>query len=347
MRGHYTIGVAGHVDHGKTALTKALTGINTDRMREEKQKGFSIVPGIAPMPLPSGAQVALVDLPGHSDYLKNTVCGLAGIDMAILVVAADEGVMPQTKEHLNILKFYDIKRGVVVLSKTDLIDGDILELAGLEIRELIQESGFSDWPVIFFSARTKAGLEKIRTCSDAEIGHIKARTRQAPFRLWIDQARIITGFGTVVSGTILSGVINQNDTVQIVPDGREARVRFLETHGNRLESAVAGQRAGINLPRIPLEIVKKGTILATPDTLRTTPFINAELRLLENAPSAVQNRTRVRLYIGTAVFNSLIVMMDREPLPPGQAGLVQFRPATPIACLPDDRFVVSLRNGSV
>ena len=150
MRGHYTIGVAGHVDHGKTALTKALTGINTDRMREEKQKGFSIVPGIAPMPLPSGAQVALVDLPGHSDYLKNTVCGLAGIDMAILVVAADEGVMPQTKEHLNILKFYDIKRGVVVLSKTDLIDGDILELAGLEIRELIQESGFSDWPVIFF-----------------------------------------------------------------------------------------------------------------------------------------------------------------------------------------------------
>ncbi|MDY6904855.1 MAG: selenocysteine-specific translation elongation factor [Thermodesulfobacteriota bacterium] len=344
MTRHYTIGVAGHVDHGKTALTKTITGINTDRMQEEKQKGLSMVAGIAPLSLPSGAQAALVDLPGHSDYLKNTVSGLAGIDMTLLVVAADEGVMPQTREHLNILQFYGIKHGVVVLSKADLVDEEILELADLEIKDLIKASGFPDWPVLPFSARTKTGLQAVITCVDEEIRHLKTRTRQAPFRLWIDQARIIAGFGTVVSGTVLSGAVSQNDTVQVLPDGRKARARFLETHGEGVPAVEAGQRAGMNLPRIPLDVVKKGAVLVTPDTLRPAVFLNADLRLLKNAPLAIRNRMRVRLYVGTGVFNALLVIMDSDTLSPGQAGLVQFRPATPIACMPDDRFVISFLN---
>lgn len=347
MTSYYTIGVAGHVDHGKTALTRALTGINTDRMREEQRKGLSIVPGIAPLTLPSGVKTALVDLPGHSDYLKNTICGLAGIDMAILVVSADEGVMPQTREHLNILKFYGIKRGVIVLSKTDIVEGDILELADLEIRELMEESGFSQWPVLPFSALTKTGLKEVVSCIDGITGHLKSRCRQVPFRLWVDQARMITGFGTVISGTILAGVVNQNDTVQLFPDGRKVRVRFLETHGEKVETLAAGQRAGINLPRVPLGLVKKGSVLATPDTLSPTAFINAELHLLENLSAALRDRTRVRLYIGTASFNCLAVLMDAAPLSSGQTGLVQFRPSRPIPCMPGDRFVVAILNKNV
>ncbi|MBW2616230.1 MAG: selenocysteine-specific translation elongation factor [Deltaproteobacteria bacterium] len=339
-----TAGIAGHVDHGKTALVRCLTGIDTDRLQEEKRRGLSIESGIAPLELSSGKRIALVDVPGHTDFLKNTIRGLSSVDMAILIVAADDGVMPQTLEHIQILDFFGAKGGFIVLSKADLVDEETRELAEIEIRELIEGTFFEGKPVIPFSAIDRRGLDDIRINIEKAVEKIPDKDIKSPFRLWIDQVKTFAGFGTVASGTILSGILRQDDPLHLLPSGIETRARSLETHHEKGSKAYAGQRAGINLHRVPLKEIKRGMVLAEPGTVNPTYLLNVDLQVLKRAKKPVKNRQRVKLYLGTSVTNTLVVIMEKEQLEPGEKGLVQFRLMKPVAALPGDAFVICLLN---
>jgi selenocysteine-specific elongation factor len=339
-----TVGVAGHVDHGKTSLVRCLTGIDTDRLKEEKLRGLSIEPSVAPLQLPSGRRVALVDVPGHSDFLKNTIRGLSSVDMAILVVAADDGVMPQTRDHLEVLNFLQAKGGCIVLSKADVVDHETLELAEMEIEGIVAGSFLEGKPVLPFSATDGRGLDQILLAVENETNRIDSKAVHAPFRLWIDQVRSLPGFGTVVSGTILSGSIRRDDTIELLPSGKQAKVRFIEVHHERVEQAVAGQRVGLNLNSIALDEVNIGTVLAQPGILSPGKLLNAEISLLLTARRPVLNRQRVKLYLGTSCTTALLVMMQNELLSPGETGLAQIRLQEPLAVLPRDTFVISPMN---
>jgi len=339
-----TVGVAGHVDHGKTSLVRYLTGIDTDRLKEEKRRGLSIEPSVAPLQLPSGSQIALVDVPGHSDFLKNTIRGLSSVDTAILVVAADDGVMPQTKDHLEVLKFLKAKGGFIVLSKADVVDLETLELAEMEIREIVEGSFLEGRPVIPFSAMDGRGLHEILLAMESEAERVAGKALQDPFRLWIDQVRSFPGFGTVASGTVLSGSIMRDDIVGLLPSGKQVKVRFIEVHHQRVEQAVAGQRVGINLHGISFQEVSLGTVLASPGVLSPACLLNTELSLLPTARRPILNRQRVKLYLGTYCATALLVMMENERLHPGETALVQLRLQEPLAVLPRDPFVISPMN---
>ncbi len=341
MKGHITAGVAGHVDHGKTSLVRCLTGVDTDRLKEEKRRGLTIEPGIAPCPLPSGAAVSLVDVPGHGDFLKNTIRGLCSVDMAVLVVAADDGVMPQTLDHLEILKFMGAQSGIVVLSKADLVDDETLEMAELEVRELLEGTFLHGKPVIGFSAVDQRGLHKILSAIETSAGDVCGRNADMPFRLWIDQVRSFAGFGTVASGTIVSGVLSREDAIEILPLKKQTKARFIEVHHKRVDRALPGQRAGINLHRISMEEAAVGMVLASPASLDVRYVFNAELSVLSNAPGAVQDRRRIKVYTGTCAVTAHVVLMDKRQVRPGETGLVQFRLLDPLALRPGDRFVIS------
>jgi len=341
---YITVGIAGHVDHGKTSLVRCLTGIDTDRWGEEKRRGLSIESGIATLELSSGINIALVDVPGHSDYLKNTIRGLSSVDMAILIVAADDGVMPQTFEHISLLNFFRVKDGFVVLSKADLVDDETLELARFEINETVQGTFLEGKPIIPFSALDRRGVDEILLTVAMEEKRVEGKSFQKPFRLWIDQVRSFPGFGNVVSGTVLSGTIRQDETVQLLPSGKEVRARFLEVHHQKVSQAVAGQRVGINLPKVSLEDVRRGMLLAELNTIIPSCILNTELSLPRNSPGMVKNRQRVKLYLGTSATNALVITMDRESLSSGGKGLVQFRLENPVAAVPKDPFVICSLN---
>ncbi|AOY58284.1 selenocysteine-specific translation elongation factor [Desulfococcus multivorans] len=344
MSTHITIGVAGHVDHGKTALVRCLTGVETDRMKAEKERGLSIESGVAPLILSGGARAALIDVPGHTDFLKHTIRGLCAVDLAVLVVAADDGVMPQTIEHLNILSSLGTAGGLVVISKNDLVDAETIELARMEVKELIQGSFLEGKPVVPFSARTEAGKDAVLAALEAE--HSLARGKRAadPFRLWIDQVRQFPGLGTVVSGTVLGGELTKNDAVDLLPQGVRTRAKSLEIHGEQALLASAGERVGVNLHRVPFSEVRRGMLLARPDTLTSAAFLNVELRMLPPHTEPLVNRQIVKIYLGTAAVAAMIVTMETAVLGPGEHGLVQCRLSSPLPAMPGDRFVVSPMN---
>jgi len=344
MNKYVTIGIAGHVDHGKTSLVRILTGIETDRLEEEKRRGLSIESGVAPFLSTGGLSIALVDVPGHTDFLKNTIRGLSCVDMAILVVAADDGVMPQTREHLEILDLFGAKTGFVALSKADMVDMETLELAELEIKEVVRGTVFQGKPVIPFSALDQRGLEDIRSAIEAEAAHLESKSLEESFRLWIDQVSGVAGFGTVVTGTILSGTLSQDDSLVLLPTETETRVRSLETHHKLTEKVYAGQRVGINLHKVPLDQVSRGMLLAAPGLLDPSFLLNVDLKVLETAKAPIRNRQRVKLYLGTSVTNTLVVLMERESLQPGEQGLAQFRLMKAVAALPRDPFVICPLN---
>ncbi|MBU1902662.1 MAG: selenocysteine-specific translation elongation factor, partial [Proteobacteria bacterium] len=339
-----TVGIAGHVDHGKTSLVKAMTGIDTDRLQEEKRRGLSIESGIAPMGLSSGESVALVDVPGHTDFLKNTIRGLSGVDAAVLVVAADDGVMPQTREHIEILRFFGAETGFVVLNKADLVDEETLDLAELEVRELLEGSFLENSPIIPFSAVDRRGLDEIRTEIECLVEASPGKDVQAPFRLWIDQVKSFSGFGTVVSGTVASGKLVVNNPVQILPSGIETRARSLESHHHKINQVAAGQRAGVNLHKISANEVSRGMVLAEPGFITPGYILNVDIQALGSAKSSIKNRQRVKLYLGTSVTNALVVLMDKENLAPGEEGLAQLRLMKPVVAIPGDPFVICPLN---
>jgi selenocysteine-specific elongation factor len=344
MNTAFTIGVAGHVDHGKTTLVRALTGIDTDRKAEEKARGLSIESGVAELKLPSGRRVALIDVPGHTDYLKNTIRGLNSVDMALLVVAADDGVMPQTREHMEILKFFKAASGLVILSKVDLVDEETTDLAELELNDLLSGTFLDHRPIIKFSHQRPERCTEIINGIDAALSHLPAKKPDRPFRMWIDQVKSIRGHGTVVSGTVAAGRLDCNDDIELLPAGIKTRARSLESHACAVTRTAAGQRVGINLARIALDDVRRGMSLGAAGTIHPVYLLNAQIAVLAKAKRGIKNRQRVKLFLGTSITHAMLVLMERDRLEPGETGLVQIRLMQPVAALPRDAFVISPLN---
>jgi selenocysteine-specific elongation factor len=334
------LGTAGHIDHGKTSLIKALTGIDTDRLKEEKERGITIELGFAHFTLPSGQVLGIVDVPGHEKFVKNMVAGATGIDIVALVIAADEGVMPQTREHLEICQLLKIRRGLVVLTKIDMVDGDWLELVREDVSEYLSETFLTDAPVVEVSAVTGQGLQELTDALDEMAKEIPERDAGHIFRLPVDRVFTMKGFGTVITGTSVSGKIRTADEVTIYPQGINSRVRGLQVHNKEVEEVHAGLRTAVNLQGIEKAIIQRGDVLATKDGLRPTYMVDVNLDLLASSPRKLKNRARVRFHSGTNEIIARAVLLDRDELKPGESCYAQIRLDEPTALLRNDRYVL-------
>lgn len=337
---HVIIGTAGHIDHGKSSLIKALTNIETDRLKEEKARGITIELGFAYFDLPSGRRAGIVDVPGHERFIKNMLAGATGIDVVILVVAADEGIMPQTIEHLNILSLLQTKKGIVAVTKTDMVDREWLELVLEDIASRLQGTFLEDAPIVPVSSVTGEGLPQLVKIIDELTAEVESRDVHLPFRYPIDRVFSKTGFGTVVTGTLISGQVRVGDTVEVYPQNLEARVRSLQVHGQKVETAYAGQRVAMNLAGVQVSDLERGNVLAAPGLLRPSLMLDCRLELLADAEKPLANRERLRLYTGTSEVLCRVVLLDAEFLFPGETALAQLRLEEPVAVLTGDRFVV-------
>jgi selenocysteine-specific elongation factor len=336
---HVVVGTAGHIDHGKTSLVRALTGIDTDRLPEEKARGITIDLGFAFLEEP-GLTIEIVDVPGHERFVKNMLAGVGGIDLAMLVVAADEGVMPQTREHLAICSLLHIPRGLVALTKVDMVEADWLELVADDVSRLLPGSGLEGAPLLPVSSKTGQGLDELRAALRTLAGSVPARgTDQLP-RLPIDRVFSIRGFGTVVTGTLTAGELAVDDRVEIFPRGAQAKIRGLQVHGQPVERAVAGQRTAVNLQGLERAAMDRGDVLGLQGALVASELVDGTLELLEGAPRPLKARDRVRFHTGTSEVMARVLLLDRTQLEPGETALVRLRLEAPVVALPGDRFVV-------
>ena len=335
------IGTSGHIDHGKTTLVKALTGVDTDRWAEEKKRGITIDLGFAHYEDEQGNQLAFVDVPGHEKFIHNMLAGVAGMDAVLLVVAADEGVMPQTREHLNICNLLKIKTGLVAITRIDLVeDSDMVELCQDEVAELLEGTFLEGKPVIPVSTTSGEGLTELRQALSKLGKQIPAAEIEKPFRLSVDRSFTLKGFGTVVTGTVLSGSLRQDEEVQQFPQQRSVRIRGLQAHSQTVSEVFAGQRAALNLAGITKEEIQRGDQLAKEGSLLTSYMLNASLTLLEDVSAALKNRTRIRLHLGSQEVFGRIVLLEGETLSPGKTTLVQFRLESLVCTRHGDRFIV-------
>ena len=334
------LGTAGHIDHGKTALIKTLTGVDTDRLKEEKVRGITIELGFASLVLPSGLRMGIVDVPGHEKFVKHMVAGAWGIDLVALVVAADEGIMPQTREHLDICRLLAVKKGLVVVSKIDLADLELVQLVGEEVRELVKGTFLEGAPVVTISSLTGEGIPELLTTLDRLANDVHGRTSEGLFRLPIDRVFVMKGFGTVVTGTLVSGSLSVGETVQILPSLREGKVRGIQVHNEIVEMTGAGQRTAVNLQGIEKSLINRGDVLVHPQTITPTSMVDAYLEHLPTLPRPLRNRIRQRFHIGTSSALATIILLDREELASGEKGFVQLRFEKPVVALPHDRFVI-------
>jgi selenocysteine-specific elongation factor len=339
------VGTAGHIDHGKTALVKALTGIDADRLKEEKQRGITIDIGFADLAI-GDLRFGFVDVPGHERFVKNMLAGAHGLDLVMLVIAADESVMPQTREHFDICRLLHVKSGLVALTKSDLVDEELLELAHAEVEDFVKGSFLENAPIIPVSARTGAGIEDMKNVLVDLASAVESKTISAVPRLPIDRAFSIKGFGTVVTGTLVAGQIKVGDELEVLPAGVRARVRNLQVHGHDTDIALAGQRTAVNLQGVNVEQAERGSTLAPAGRLRATSMIDAHLDLLPNAARPLAPRARVRLHHGTAEVMARVVLLGSQngashaALEPGGSSIVQLRLEEPIVALPGDRFII-------
>ncbi|WP_422836343.1 selenocysteine-specific translation elongation factor [Ammonifex degensii] len=333
------IGTAGHVDHGKTALIKALTGIDTDRLKEEKERGISIELGFAYLDLPSGIRAGIVDVPGHERLVRTMLAGAHGIDLVLLVVAADEGVMPQTREHVDIIGLLGIGRGVVALTKIDLVEPDWLELVQEEVKEYLTGTSLRDAPIVPVSAVTGEGLAELVRVLDALAQEVTEKPATGPVRLPLDRVFTVAGFGTVVTGTLVSGTIRVGDTLSILPPGKTVRVRQLQVHKQRVEEARAGQRVAANLVGVEAGEIERGNVLVTPGAYSAVTLLDAKLYLLPNA-RPLKHRAKVRFHLGTTEVSAQLHLLDREELAPGEEALLQLLLEEPVVAAKEDRFVI-------
>ncbi len=336
---HIIVGTAGHVDHGKTELTAALTGVNTDRLPEEKRRGMTIDLGFVPLDLENGLRLGLIDVPGHERFVKNMLAGAAGMDMVMLVVAADEGVMPQTLEHLHIIHLLGIEKGLAVISKTDLVDGEWLELVREQVRETLAGTCLADAPILACSALTGEGIPELRRALQQVAATVVPKTTAGYCRLPIDRVFSKAGFGTVVTGTLWTGRLHTGDTVQLWPVGREARIRSLQVHGESVELAEAGQRTAVNLVGVEMAEAPRGGWLAAPGLLRESYRLDVSLRLLPDARPLPQ-RCRVRVHHGTAEVLARVALLDRETLEPGESCYCQLALESPLPPLKGDKLIL-------
>jgi selenocysteine-specific elongation factor len=336
---HIIVGTAGHVDHGKTELTAVLTGINTDRLPEEKKRGMTIVPGFVPLTLPNGLRLGLIDVPGHEKFVKNMLAGAAGMDMVMLVIAADEGVMPQTVEHLHILHLLGLDKGIVVITKADLVDEEWLELIREQVTELLQGSSLAAAPLVITSAYSGEGIDQLKETLMQLAATVEPRALAGHARLPIDRVFSKTGFGTVVTGTLWSGSLHEGQQVELWPSGSEARIRSLQVHGQKTNQAVAGQRTAVNLSGIESEQAPRGGWLAEPDLLRESFRIDIELRLLSTA-KPLHQRARLRIHHGTAEVLGRVNLLAQEELAPGASCFAQLELERPLPTLLGDKIVL-------
>ena len=305
---HIIVGTAGHIDHGKTALVKALTGIDADRLKEEKQRGITIDIGFADLVI-GDFQFGFVDVPGHERFVKNMLAGAHGIDLVMLVIAADESVMPQTREHFDICRLLHVKSGLIALTKSDLVDEELLELARAEVEDFVDGSFLEGSPIIAVSSRTGEGISELKQALAELAATVDPKTKAAVPRLPIDRAFSIKGFGTVVTGTLIAGEMAVGDELEIMPAGVKARVRNVQVHGQDTERALAGQRTAINLQGLDLEQVERGSVLAPAGRLRASSIIDATLELLPSASRPLTQRARVRLHHGTSEVMARVVIL--------------------------------------
>jgi selenocysteine-specific elongation factor len=334
------VGTAGHIDHGKTALVRALTGVDTDRLPEEKRRGITIDLGFASW-FTDDYQIGFIDVPGHERFVKNMLAGVGGIDSALLVVAADESIKPQTREHFAICRLLDIRTGVVAVTKRDLVEDDILDLVRLEIEEMVAGSFLAGKPIVPVSSVTGAGLDDLRhaiLASVAEAGDRDATTRT--FRLPIDRVFTMKGFGSVVTGTTYAGRLNVDTDIEVLPGGKRSRARNIQVHGEERDYASAGERTSVNLPDIDLDQLQRGQQLVTPNTLRQSQVITARLDLLADA-KPLKEQTRIRFHHLSAELLGSIRFVDRTPeLKPGSSAYIQVRLESPVVAVAGDRFVI-------
>ena len=351
------IGTAGHIDHGKTSLVKALTGIDADRLEEEKRRGITIDIGFAHLELPGptgqALKVGFVDVPGHERFVRNMLAGVGGIDVVMLVIAADEGVKPQTREHFDICRLLQVRRGLTVLNKSDLVDHETLDVVRLEIEDFLRGSFLDGAPIVPVSAITTAGLNELKSELAKIAAEVPSRDANALFRLPIDRVFTMKGFGTVITGTLISGAVKKEEDVEVFPAARRVRVRGVQVHGQAAEKAVAGQRTALNLAGVSTEDLSRGMMLAAPGLFRTTKRVDVSLSMLASA-KPLKDRARVHFHSYTAETIAEVVLYGEKQIAPGKEGFAQLRLAEPLLLLPEDRFilrqfspVVTIGGGSV
>ena len=341
------IGTAGHVDHGKSTLVKALTGIDPDRLKEEKEREMTIDLGFAWLTLPSGNTVSIVDVPGHEAFIKNMLAGVGGIDAAMLVIAADEGIMPQTREHLAILDLLQVKGGLVALTKSDLVDAEWIEMVTMDIRQALAETVLANTKIIPVSSKTRQGLDDLLRELDRLLQVVSPKNDFGKPRLPIDRVFSIAGFGTVVTGTLMDGSFAIGQEVEIVPSGKRGRIRGLQSHKEKLERATPGNRVAINLSGLSVDELLRGEVVALPGTIAATTLLDARLEYLAAAPKPLAHNAEVDFFVGAAEVPARVRLLDHEQLKPGETGWVQLHLAHPVALAKNDRFIIRFPSPSI
>ena len=335
------VGTAGHIDHGKTTLIKALTGRNTDRWGEEQRRGITIDLGFTYFDLKNGDRVGIIDVPGHEKFINNMVAGVVGMDLVLLVVAADEGIMPQTREHMDILGLLGIKKSILVINKCDLVDEEWLELVEEEIQEELEGTFLEGAPVVKVSAATGQGLDELTdTIQQLMSDEVVAKDTQTIPRLPIDRVFTLSGFGTIITGTLISGTITKEDVLEMYPIGKECKIRNIQVHGQNQDKCYAGQRVAINLSNVKKKEIRRGCVLAPKNSMKNTDLLDVKLTVLEDSMRILTNHERLHLYTGTSEILCRAVLLDKEQIGPGEEGLVQLRLEEEIAVKRGDRFVV-------
>ncbi|MHC4562134.1 MAG: selenocysteine-specific translation elongation factor [Planctomycetota bacterium] len=344
-RKNIMLGTAGHVDHGKTALVKILTGCDTDTLAVEKQRGLTIELGFAPCQMADERIVGVVDVPGHANFIRNMVAGAHGIDVVIFVVAADDGVMPQTREHLDILTLMGVRRGLIALTKIDLVDDTLQQMAVDDVREYAQGTFLADAPICPVSNITGEGYDGLLTALNVAVAASEGREVSGLFRLWVERAFSIRGFGTVASGIPVAGEVHATDMLQVLPAGRTARVRGLEVYGHDAEIGRAGECVAVNLSDIDAESVPRGSVLCAAGVFEPVSMAEAELTILPSARKPLVDYAEVHLHVGTAEMMTHVALLEGEPIAPGGRAMVQLRLAHPLAVAAGDRFVLRTSAG--
>jgi selenocysteine-specific elongation factor len=340
------VGTAGHIDHGKTALVKALTGIDADRLEEEKRRGITIDLGFAHMDLPGAdgepLHLGFVDVPGHERFVRNMLAGVGGIDLVLLVIAADESIKPQTREHFDILQLLGVQRGITVLTKSDAVDAEMLDVVRLEVEEFLQGTFLEapKSPIVSVSSLTGAGLDDLKKALIKAAAEVQPRDSRALARLPVDRVFSMKGFGTVVTGTLSSGTVRREEELEVHPTGRKVRVRGVQVHGQATDAAVAGQRTALNLVGASTEDLSRGMTLAPPDTFSTTRRVDVQLRLLSSAPRPLKSRTRVHFHSNTMETVAEISLHSAKQLAPGGEAFARLKLPEPALLLPGDRFII-------
>lgn len=337
---HVIIGTAGHVDHGKTLLVKALTNIDTDRLAEEKKRGITIELGFAHLDWPDGTQAGIVDVPGHEKFIKNMLAGAGGIDLCMLVVASDEGFMPQTIEHLDILTLLGIRDGMVVLTKKDMVDPEWLEMMREEVKDRVRGTFLEGKPVMEVSAVTGEGIPELREELYTQVRRAAEKSTRVPFRLPIDRVFSVDGFGTVVTGTLIEGCVTEGEEAELAPSGAKTRIRNLQVHGRDVETAYAGQRVAVNLAGLKKTDVQRGDAVVRPGSVHSSQMLDVRLRNLPDSGRVITDQMQAHLYHGSAVELCKLVLLDRESLNPGDSCYAQLRMSEPVAAKIGDRFVI-------